>query len=64
MPRFKPYSYEQTKMIPLSFERQILPGTFEHTLSAVIDSIDMAIFEKRYGNDETGAPAYDQKSFF
>jgi transposase len=61
MARYKPYSYEQTKLIPVSYDRQILPGTFEHTLSAVIDSMDMAIFEKRYGNDETGAPAYDPR---
>jgi hypothetical protein len=31
MARYKDYSYEQTKLIPLSFSRQILPGTFEYT---------------------------------
>jgi hypothetical protein len=29
MARYKPYSYEQTKLIPISYDRQILPGTFE-----------------------------------
>jgi transposase len=61
MARFKPYSYEQTKLIPVSYDRQILSGTFEHTLSEVIDSLDMAIFERRYDNDTTGAPAYDPR---
>jgi hypothetical protein len=33
MARYKPYSYDQTKLIPVSYDLQILPGTFEHTLS-------------------------------
>jgi len=60
MARFKPYDYGQMKMLPVSFEQQILPGTFEYTLNHLIDhEIDMAVFESRYRNDETGAPAYD-----
>ena len=61
MARFKDYSYEQTKLIPISYDRQILPGTFEHTLSDVIDTLDISIFEGRYRNDATGAPAYDPR---
>ncbi len=60
MARYKSYSYEQTKLIPLSFQQQILPGTFEYTLNYLIDhEFDISIFEQRYQNDETGAPAYD-----
>ena len=60
MARYKDYDYHQTKMIPLSFERQILPGSFEYTLSYLVDhELDLSIFEHRYCNDETGAPAYD-----
>jgi transposase len=60
MARYKPYDYRQTKMLPVSYERQILPGTFEHTLSELIDhQIDLKVFEARYHNDATGAPAYD-----
>jgi transposase len=60
MARYKEYSYEQGKFIPIQFDRQILPGTFEYTLSYLIDDeIDLSIFEGRYRNDETGAPAYD-----
>jgi len=60
MARYKHYDYGQMKMLPVSFERQILPGTFEHTLNRLIDEeFDLSVFEARYRNDETGAPAYD-----
>ena len=60
MARYKHYDYRQTKMLPVSYERQILPGTFEHTLSYLIDEkIDLSVFESRYHNHATGAPAYD-----
>jgi transposase len=60
MARYKPYDYGQMKLLPVSFEQQILPGTFEYTLNELIDNeIDLAVFEQRYHNDETGAPAYD-----
>ena len=60
MARYKEYCYEQTKLIPIAFSQQILPGTFEYTLNYLIDKeFDLSVFEKRYHNDETGAPAYD-----
>jgi transposase len=60
MARFKDYDYRQTKMLPVSFDRQVLPGTFEYTLNRLIDDeIDLSVFEERYANDEGGAPAYD-----
>ena len=60
MARYKHYDYAQTKLLPVSFERQILPGTFEYSLNQLIDDeIDLSVFEERYQNDETGAPAYD-----
>ena len=60
MARYKDYSYEQTKLIPIAFSHQILLGTFEHTLNYLIDNeFDLSVFEQRYHNDEMGAPAYD-----
>jgi transposase len=60
MAKYKEYDYSQGKFIPIHFEKQILPGTFEHTLHHLIDNeIDLALFDDRYSNDETGAPAYD-----
>lgn len=60
MARYKNYCYEQGKMIPVSFREQILPGTFEYTLSYLIDhELDLSVFDQRYCNDDTGRPAYD-----
>lgn len=60
MPRFKDYDYNQMKMIPLAFDRQILPGSFEYSLCYLIDhEINQKIFHHRYINDSNGRPAYD-----
>lgn len=62
MARYKPYSYAQGKFIPVCFEKQILPGTFEYSLNYIIDNeLDLAIFDERYKNEETGASAYDPR---
>jgi transposase len=60
MPRYKDYDYRQMKILPVSFERQILSGTFEHSLCYLVDEeLDLSEFDSRYANDETGRPAYD-----
>jgi transposase len=60
MARYKEYDYSQGKFIPIHFDKQILPSTFEYTLNYLIDhEIDLSIFDSRYNNDQTGAPAYD-----
>ncbi len=60
MPRFKHYNQRQTVLLPVSFERQILPGTFEHTLNYLVDEkLDLTIFHHKYKNEENGRPAYD-----
>lgn len=60
MARYKAYNYAQMKMVAVSYDRQILPGTFEYTLNELIDhGVDLEPFTERYKNDETGAPAYD-----
>jgi hypothetical protein len=60
MARHKHYDYGRTKLVAVSFERQVLPGTFESTLNHLIDhEVDLAVLERRYRNDETGAPADD-----
>ncbi|HQU16821.1 MAG TPA: transposase, partial [Gammaproteobacteria bacterium] len=47
-------------MIPIAFKDQILPGTFEYTLSHLVDhELDLSSFDERNDNDETGRPAYD-----
>jgi transposase len=46
-------------MIPISYEEQIVPGTFEHAIDYIIDNrIDVTSLSEHLCNDETGAPAY------
>jgi transposase len=60
MARFREYSYEQTIMLPVSLGRQLQPGSFEHAINHLVDRcIDRSVFEQRYANDDTGAPAID-----
>lgn len=62
MARYKSYSYAQGKFIPVHFEKQIIPGTFEYSLNHLVDhELDLSIFDERYSNEETGATAYDPK---
>lgn len=60
MPRFKEYDPRQSVMLTVSFDRQILPGTFEYALNYIIDNkLDLSIFNHKYKNDDGGRPAYD-----
>ena len=60
MPRYKDYNYNQTKLLPINFSEQILPGSFEYTLNYLIDNeLDLSVFDSRYNNDDTGCTAYD-----
>lgn len=47
------------KFVPIDLARQLLPGTFEHAMNHLLDhALDLSSFDARFGNDETGAPAY------
>jgi transposase len=60
--RYKSYDYNQTMMIPVSLDDQLVPGTLEYAIHHVIEErIDLALFEGRFRNDETGRSAYDPK---
>lgn len=60
MARYREYCYEQSRLLPVSLRQQIQPGTFEYTINYLIDKqINLEVFEDRYENDETGAPAID-----
>ena len=62
MPRYKPYSYAQGKFIAIHFDSQILPGTFKYALNHLIDhELDLSVFNARFCNDQSGAPAYDPR---
>lgn len=60
MARYKHDDHGQTKMIAVSYEQQTLPDSFEFMLHHLIDNdVDPSVFETRYRNDASGAPAYD-----
>jgi transposase len=59
MPRFKPYSYDQNRLVPVDFMNQLQPGDFEFGLNQIVDDLDLSIFDHRFHNDQNGAPAYD-----
>ena len=60
MAKYKHSSYEQTKLIAISFKEQIKKGTFEYTLCDLIDNhFNLQQFESDYRNDEVGRPAWD-----
>ena len=62
MARFKPYKYDQMVMVPVSFQNQLEPGTFEHTINELVEHhIDLSVFEGRYQNDNNGARAIHPK---
>jgi transposase len=62
MARYVDTNYDQMKMIPVSFESQILPGSFEYSLSYLIDQeLDLTAFDAQYRNDDGGRPAYDPR---
>lgn len=59
MPRFKPV-HRGLKLLPVDFDQQVQPGTFEFALCHLVDTaLDLSAFHARYANDEVGASAYD-----
>ncbi len=59
MPRFKPI-HQGLKLLPVDFDKQVQPGSFEYALCQLIDhELDLSAFHARYKNDLEGAPAYD-----
>ena len=62
MAKYKPYSTSQGILTPVHLSHQIQPGTFEYTLSHLVDNVlDLSFLDSRFNNDETGAPAYSPK---
>ncbi|MCP5438991.1 MAG: IS1182 family transposase [Chromatiaceae bacterium] len=62
MPRYKPINLQQDAFVPICFDKQILPGTFEYALHHLLEaSVDLSVFDAHYANDELGACAYHPK---
>jgi len=62
MAKYKYYDYSQSMMIPVSLDKQLMPGTLEFAIHTLLETrVDTSIFDDRYKNDETGRYAYDPK---
>jgi len=58
----KSHNDRQMIMLPISLEDQLLPDTLEWAIHELVERrVDTAIFDAKYANDETGAPAYPPK---
>ena len=62
MPRYKPVNLQQDAFVPICFDKQILPGTFEYALHHLMEeTVDLSAFDAHYANDALGARAYHPK---
>ncbi len=62
MPKFKSYNYDQTIMVPVNLQDQLVPGSLEFAIHYLVDNeIDLSGFEARFKNDEEGRPCYDPR---
>ena len=62
MPRYKP-AQRNGMFIPVVFEEQIQPGTFEFALDHLVDQeLDLTALDAKFRNDANGAPAYDPRA--
>jgi len=51
MARYKPV-HTGLKLLPVDFDRQVFPGSFEHALCHLVDhELDLSAFHSRYKND-------------
>ena len=61
-PRYKPINLQQDAFVPLRFDKQILPGTFEYALHHLMErQVDLSAFDAQYSNETLGACAYHPK---
>ena len=62
MAKYKPYTYAQDMLIPVSLNEQLMPGSLEYAIHALVDErMDVSLFDEKYCNDETGRRAYDPR---
>ncbi len=60
MPNFIPYDYNQSAMIVINFQDQLLLGTFEHAIHHLVENnIDISVYFSAYKNELNGRPTYD-----
>ncbi len=61
MARYKPVD-RNPKLLPVVYDEQIVPGTFEYALDYLIDhELDLSDLDRKFKNDVVGASAYDPR---
>jgi transposase len=62
MARYKHTEKGQGLFLTVDLSKQIVPGSYEYTLTHLIDNkLDLRVFDQKYNNDETGATAINPK---
>ena len=46
------------RLLPVSLEAQIVPGSFAHAVYHLVGELDLSRFDAHYRNDDNGAPAH------
>ena len=60
MAKYRNYSTKQTRQLLVALSDQIQPGTIEYSINYLVDHhVNLSVFDSRYCNDDTGAPAID-----
>jgi transposase len=58
MIRGQNFDKSQGLFLTVCLDQQLIPGSFEHTLSCLIGQFDLSAFDAAFRNDQPGAPAY------
>jgi hypothetical protein len=58
MARYKNVDPSPGWFLTVCLDKQLIPGSFEHTLNYLIDQFDLSSFDAAFHNDRIGAPAY------
>ena len=62
MAHYKETEKGQGLFLTVDLMEQLVPGTYEHTLTRLIDNkLDLRIFDRKYNNDYTGAAAIEPR---
>ena len=62
MARYKPRNRNQSRLVMVSHNTELEPGTLEHAIDHIIEGFDLSIFNERYKNDKTGRKAIHPKT--
>jgi len=62
MAHYKNTEKDQGLFLTVNLSEQLVPGTYEYTLTRLIDNkMDLSIFDRNYNNDYTGAAAIEPR---